>query len=99
MTDNRNEIRHINWNELFSFTHIFKGFKLAIHPSKLVLAVAAIVLIWAAGGAMDLIWCWTGHDVRPGEVQDYVVSPDAYKVAQDQWESNRLENARGVLQG
>ena len=98
MTDNRNEIRHINWNELFSFTHIFKGFKLAIHPSKLVLAVAAIVLIWAAGGAMDLIWCWTGHDVRPGEVQDYVVSPDAYKVAQDQWESNRLENARGVLQ-
>ena len=42
MTDDRSEIRHINWNELFSFTHIFKGFKLAIHPSKLALAVMAV---------------------------------------------------------
>jgi hypothetical protein len=98
MTDDRGEIRHINWGELFSFTHIFKGFKLAIHPSKLVLAVAAIVLIWAAGGAMDLIWCWTSHDIRPGEVQDYVSSPDTYKIAQEQWDSGRLAKARERLQ-
>jgi hypothetical protein len=98
MTDDRSEIRHINWNELFSFTHIFKGFKLAIHPSKLVLAVAAIVLIWAAGGAMDLVWCWTGHDVRPGEVQDYASSPDTYKIVQEQWDSGRLAKARERLQ-
>ena len=41
MTDEQHELRRINWTEVFSFTHIFKSFKMAIHPSKLGLALAA----------------------------------------------------------
>ena len=33
-------LRGINWRETFPFTHIFRGFRIAIHPSKLMLGLA-----------------------------------------------------------
>jgi len=63
MTDEQDGLRHVNWNELFGFTQIFKGFRLAIHPSKLMLALAAIVLLFVLGNVMDWIWCWAGQNV------------------------------------
>lgn len=99
MTEDRSEIRHINWGELLSFTHIFKSFKLAIHPSKLALAAAAIILVWAAGQALDLAWAWTGNNVQPGDVQMYVNKPDTYDAWVKQWdESSRKDKARLKLQ-
>ena len=35
------ELRRINWTECFPFTRLFRSFKLAIHPSQLILALGA----------------------------------------------------------
>ena len=41
MVDEASSIRNINWREVFPFTLIFRSFRVAIHPSKLVLALVA----------------------------------------------------------
>jgi len=57
MADEEQTLRNISWNEIFGFSHIFKSFKMAIHPSKLLLALLAIALTWALGlYVMDPIW-------------------------------------------
>lgn len=68
MAEEQNEIRSINWSELFTFTQIFKGWKMAIHPSKLMLAMAAVVLLFLLGWAMDMVWGWADRNVLPGEI-------------------------------
>ena len=75
MTDEQHELRRINWTEVFSFTHIFKSFKMAIHPSKLGLALAAVVIIFCAGWVMDQVWAVGGQHVYPGEVYDHFAKP------------------------
>ena len=44
-------LRGINWRETFPFTHIFRGFRIAIHPSKLILGLIAphLLDLWEAG--------------------------------------------------
>ena len=49
MADEPLVIRGINWRETFPWTNIFRGFRVAIHPSKLMLALAAIVIIFLGG--------------------------------------------------
>jgi len=72
MIDEQNEVRRINWNEVFSFTHIFKGFKMAIQPSKMLLALAVIVLIYVWGAwVLDTVWGWGDGRVAPaGAIKD-----------------------------
>ena len=71
MADENQELRHINWTELFSFTQIFKGFKLAIHPSKMILALGAIVLVLLVGALMDFLWFKAGQGARVNDVYRY----------------------------
>ena len=56
MADESQTIRGINWREAFPFTNIFKAFRVAVHPSKLVLALAALLLIWLGGLLLDAVW-------------------------------------------
>ena len=49
MADEQNVVRGVSWNEVFSFTHIFKSFKMAIHSGKILLALAGIVLTFVIG--------------------------------------------------
>ena len=66
MAEEQQELRQINWNELFHFTEIFKSFKMAIHPSKLLLTVAALVLLCTMGWVMDQVWSsWGGYVQAP----------------------------------
>src|SRR5207237_6058421 len=39
MAEEPHVLRGINWREAFAFTNIFRAFRIAIHPSKLVLAL------------------------------------------------------------
>ncbi|MHC4982477.1 MAG: SLC5/6 family protein [Planctomycetota bacterium] len=75
MADNQQELRGVNWNEVFSFSHIFKSFRMAIHMSKLLLALAAIVVIFLAGWCMDRIWSVGGGYARVDEISAYFLSP------------------------
>jgi hypothetical protein len=56
MADEAQTIRSINWREVFPFTNLFRAFRVAVHPSKLLLALAALLLIYAGGRALDAVW-------------------------------------------
>ena len=49
-------IRAINWREVFPFTHLFRAFRIAVHPSKLLLALSALLLIYLGGRVLDGAW-------------------------------------------
>jgi hypothetical protein len=84
MADQSTELRRINWSECFPFTHLFKTFRMATSPSKLALALAAVILTGLAGGILDGIWSskclpvegeingyWQGLDVRAEQVDKF----------------------------
>ena len=49
-------VNAINWPNAFDFVHVFRGFRLAINPAKLGLALLAILLIYSAGRLFDFAW-------------------------------------------
>lgn len=78
MPDEAVSLRDINWRETFPFTHLFRAFRVAVHPSKLILALVALGFLWCGGLILDGLWL---HDYRVTEV-DYDVltrreSPDS----------------------
>ena len=56
MADDAPSIRSINWRELFPFIHLFRAFRVAIHPSKLVLGFALLFLVYIGGRVLDAVW-------------------------------------------
>jgi hypothetical protein len=58
MTDEsqQQQIRGINWRETFPFTHLFRAFRIAIHPSKLILGLVALLALYAGGRFLDGVW-------------------------------------------
>ncbi|MDB5358140.1 MAG: hypothetical protein JWN24_4593 [Phycisphaerales bacterium] len=80
MADDAQTIRNINWRELFPFTNLFRTFRIAIHPSKLVLGLALLFLVYAGGRTLDWIW----------PVRSYAVADEI-----DRYEAFRWAHARG----
>jgi hypothetical protein len=68
--DQTHVIRGIHWRETFPFTHIFRSFLVAIHPSKLVLALVAILLLYLGGRMLDVMWPLKYRGV-PNEIEVY----------------------------
>src|SRR5688500_6222124 len=56
MADEAQTIRGINWRDAFPFTQLFKAFRVAVHPSKLVLALTALLLLYFGGRVLDGLW-------------------------------------------
>ena len=70
MADEPLSIRGVHWRDALPFTHLFRAFRVAIHPSKIVLALAALLLSYVGGRTLDLIWPVQDRAV-PGEVALY----------------------------
>ncbi|RPI58923.1 MAG: hypothetical protein EHM48_09645, partial [Planctomycetaceae bacterium] len=88
------EIKHVNWTEVFSFTRIFKSCKMALHVSKMTLALAAIVLVFIFGWGLDRIWSIGNSYVRPGEIMDHCGKSDAaFEADKEGFEKGRLNEA------
>ena len=68
MADESHVIRGINWRETFPFTQIFRAFRVAIHPTKLILALVALVALYAGGRLLDALWP-VPHRAIPTEVR------------------------------
>ncbi len=85
MADEQQELRRVNWTEVLSFTHIFKSFKMAIHPSKLLLAMAGIILVFVSGFALDALWGLGGQTVFEGEIARHATSPASGQGGFDEW--------------
>lgn len=49
-------LREIDWKGAFPALLLFRAFRVAIHPSKLLLAIVFILLVYGIGRSMDLIW-------------------------------------------
>src|SRR5947208_12577026 len=73
MADESQVVRGIDWKSTFPFTQIFRSFRVAIHPSKLILALLALLLIYMGGRVLDAAWSSNSRAV-PGEMEMYLAS-------------------------
>lgn len=56
MSNANGELRHICWSECFSFTQLFRAFKLAISPSKWFLVFCGVLGVYMTGRILDGVW-------------------------------------------
>ncbi len=93
MADEQQVVRGVSWQEVFGFSHIFKSFKMARDPGKILLALVAIVLTYGLGRLMDVVWSVNDASVvKENETWEYWRSPNRAQFL----ESNRtwLEETR-----
>jgi hypothetical protein len=77
----------VNWQNVLDFTHLFRGFRLAINPAKLAIALLAIFMIYTAGRIFDLAW---GAQVAPNELQNFASRrPEEFAIGQRLWHQGR----------
>ncbi len=92
------ELRRVNWIELFSFTQIFRSFHVAMHVSKLVLAVAALTLLFCFGWLLDVAWWAANRQAHPQEISWYVSRPGGdFDQMKDDWQRDRLKRSADLL--
>src|SRR3954447_26119204 len=82
MADEAQVIRGIDWKATFPFVSLFRGFRVAIHPSKLILALVALMLIFFGGKALDAIWP-ASQSAVPDELGLYGISHGSIKPSDD----------------
>ena len=70
MADEPQVIRAIDWKAVFPFTLLFRSFRIAIHPSKLVLGLCALLLVWLGGTLIDGMWP-SRYSAIPGELMAF----------------------------
>ena len=75
MAEKKTQLCGIDWQQTFAFTNIFRGFRLAIHPSKLILAFLGLAICFVAGLVVDSLW-YGGSPIiwengQPVEVQAF----------------------------
>lgn len=68
--DGCSRLSGINWRQAFPFTHLFRAFRIAVHPSKLMLGLIALLCLYIGGRILDSAWPARELAV-PGEVTDY----------------------------
>lgn len=73
MADEVQSLRGINWRELFPFINLFRAFRVAIHPSKLVLGFALLFLVYCGGRTLDALWPMS-HAALYHEIDSYEAS-------------------------
>jgi hypothetical protein len=88
------DVQRINWSSCFAFTQLFRTFKMALHPGKLGLALAAILAVGLWGTVLDGVWR-IGHQ-RPlaSEVNAYWREPDI-----GQWRQKQVDSRLLAVQG
>lgn len=94
-------VHAVNWHNVLDFTQLFRGFRLAINPAKLLLALLAILLIYTAGRLFDVVW---GPQVVPDEIPAFasgrpVARADVVRRRSDRLESLLRTAARFDAQG
>jgi hypothetical protein len=94
MADEPLVIRGINWRETFPFTNLFRAFRVAVHPSKLVLGLILLLGIYASGRILDGIWP-ARHLAIPSEAGAYETANKTGK-SSEQYLAARREVRRSM---
>jgi hypothetical protein len=101
MVEDKVEAREATWRQLFPWTELFRGFKIALDPYKLLLAAAGILVMAFGWWLLGLIFWSIGYDNQPPGYSKYQSQyPDnaevrwqAYKQDRDGW--NLMHEATG----
>jgi hypothetical protein len=100
MSNQRHSVKEIVWNEVFRFPHIFKSFKMAIQPAKLLVGVLFLATVCGGGLALDAFWSMTGNSVDQDEANLFVILPPAqYEAQQNRLEETQIDGAAALLAG
>lgn len=85
-------LRRIDWQSTLGFTRLFSGFRSALHSTRILLALAGLLLTFLLGGILDQLWVTAGQGVWPGEVAAYAASGGrtSYDQSMTEIRSNRL---------
>lgn len=62
-------VEQADWRTLLPFLRLFDAFRMAIHPSKMLLALMLVLLTYLGGLGLDLVW---GPQVHPGHGPDSI---------------------------
>src|SRR5438874_1457058 len=88
-------VNNVNWANVLDFAHVFRGFRLAINPAKLLLALLAILAIYVAGRGFDVLW---GHQVYADEMQRFTTErPQVYDALREIRLKNRTDQLDRML--
>jgi hypothetical protein len=94
MADEPQVIRGIDWRNAFPFTLIFRSFRIAIHPSKIFLALLGLLLIYGGGRMLDGVWTlWPEHRALWNEPKVFEVSRGADTPSESFRQQRRLQRA------
>ncbi len=101
MADDQQVVRGVSWNEVFSFTHIFRSFKMAVNHGALILALVAVSGCYFLGRAMDYVSGVSDSCVvREDEAWGYwrADSRGAFLAEKDKWvEKTRVDRLVSLL--
>ncbi len=90
MAQDQTQLTGVDWGSVFSFSRIFKSFRMGIHLTKLGLALAAILVIFAGGRALDGIWSLGGAYSHVNEPQLFFSRQGpAFNETKKQWLEDR----------
>ena len=96
MADEAVTVRDINWREVFPFTHLFRAFRVAVHPSKLILALVALGSLWCGGLILDAIWPHK-YQVTPAEIVELQVREGPASLNREISRETILREFRGAI--
>jgi hypothetical protein len=98
MADEQSEIRRVKWDEVFSFVHLFKSGWAALQPAKLILALAAILLLYVTGQVMGWLWGVCGQTARHNEICLFATeNPVKFKADQARWKDSERQGSALAL--
>ena len=89
-------VRGIDYKATFPFVHLFKGFRLAIDPSKIFLALVLLLLVYGGGRLMDAVWP-TKHKAIHNEIGLYTAEPLDFDRARDDLIKTREDRVKAQL--
>lgn len=103
MPDDGAQIRSIAWSETFPFLRLFRSFRFAIQPGRLLLALACITVCYTAGRLLDAFWvgadggvAYVHNDRRNNEINAYVRMSDEQFQAWQSWALGRMAESDGA---
>jgi hypothetical protein len=94
----RVRVEEADWSGLLPWTRLFRSFRMAIHPAKLLTALLLVVLVYLVGTIMDAV---RSPVVYPGELMEYATadSPEEFATRQRELESESQRQLRSRLFG
>jgi hypothetical protein len=96
MSDATQEPRRTGWLECGGCTHLFRAFRLAIHPTKLILAFCCVLGTYITGRVLDAAWPASSMPIvvmtgdRATSELAMFISPDGGRASTKQWVGDQL---------